>query len=714
MGWLAPLFLLGLAGLAIPVIVHLTEKQRRNVIEFPSLMFLRKIPYRSVQRRKIHHWMLLAIRALALALLVIAFARPFFQNAEIAVGSSLGPREVVIVLDHSYSMGYADRWERAGAEVRRLTAGLGASDRASLVLLGQGAAAVVRSSSDHQRLLTAVDTATVSSYGTRFGPGLKLAQTILEESELGNLEVAIISDFQRSGWSGDEGVRFPPGTAVNTYEISDPETPNATVASVALRRDFFSGRERMTATARITRRQGDEVADMPVTLEIDGQEIESQSVRLDPTGSGTVTFAPFTLSESYTRGTVRLGPDPLPQDNALHFVLSPGRALRALILEGSGARTEASLYMERALEISEEAAFQVDVRRSATFGTADLDASAVVVLNDIRVPQGALSDRLRDFVEAGGGLLVVLGERSTWQGGMEDLMAGHFGAVTDHARVARLGFLDYTHPIFEVFGGPRGGDFARARFFRSRSITVGPEDQVLARFDDGSVALVERRIGQGRVLVWASTLDASWNDLAVQPVFLPFMHQLVRYLGGHRERVPWFSAGQVLDLSDPEGTAFASGAEQELSLSEEQVALTPKGGSLVLPPGEAPRFLALDEQGFYQVRPPGSDPARPFTVAVNVEVAESELESVDPTELASSVAAREADSATGTAGLLPTEVREQDQERRQSLWRLLLVGALVLLLIETVVSNWLSRGVTKRFEDGRQYVQGEATGHSTR
>ena len=707
MGWLAPLFLLGLAGLAVPILVHLTERQRRNVVEFPSLMFLRKIPYRSVQRRKIHHWVLLFIRAMALALLVAAFARPFFQNAELAEGSTLGPREVGIVLDHSYSMGYGDRWERATAEARRLVSSLGASDRASLVLLGQGASAVVRSSSDHQRLLIAVDTADVSASGTRFGPGLKLAQTILEESELANLEVAIISDFQRSGWSGDEGVRFPSGTVVTTQQISEPETPNATVASVTLRRDFFSGRERMTATARVTRRQGADAVDLPIILEIDGQEVQSRNVRLDPTGSNTVTFDPFTLSESYTRGTVRLGPDMLLQDNELHFVLSPGRALRTLILEGSSARSDASLYMQRALEISEEAAFQVDVRRSTNVGTADLDVTAVVVLNDIRLPQGSVSDRLRGFVEAGGGILVVLGERSTWQPGMEDLMAGRFGAATDHVRkVARLGFLDYAHPIFEVFGGPRGGDFARARFFRSRSVTVGPEDRVLARFDDGSVALVERRIGKGRVLLWASTLDAFWNDLSVQPVFLPFMHQLVRYLGGHRERVPWYSAGQVLNLADPEGAAFAIGLEEELSLGDEQIALTPKGGSVSLPPGEATRFLTLDEQGFYQVRRPGSDPTRPFTVAVNVDVAESELEAMDPTELAGAISPRDADSEAGVAGLLPAEVRAQDQERRQALWRLLLVGALILLLTETAVSNWLSRGVTKRFEDGREYAQG--------
>ncbi len=130
MGLLAPLFLLGLVGLAVPIIIHLTEKQRRKVVDFPSLMFLRKIPFRSTQRRKIHHWALLSIRALALALLVAAFARPFFENSAVAIGSTLGPREVVVVLDRSYSMGYGGRWERAKSEAREVFEGLDASDRA--------------------------------------------------------------------------------------------------------------------------------------------------------------------------------------------------------------------------------------------------------------------------------------------------------------------------------------------------------------------------------------------------------------------------------------------------------------------------------------------------------------------------------------------------------------------------------------------------------
>src|SRR4029079_5555318 len=79
MQFLAPLFFVGLAAVAIPVLVHLIQRERKEVIHFPSLMFVRRIPYQSVQRRRIHNWLLLALRMAAMALLVAAFSRPFFK-----------------------------------------------------------------------------------------------------------------------------------------------------------------------------------------------------------------------------------------------------------------------------------------------------------------------------------------------------------------------------------------------------------------------------------------------------------------------------------------------------------------------------------------------------------------------------------------------------------------------------------------------------------
>ena len=379
--------------------------------------------------------------------------------------------------------------------------------------------------------------------------------------------------------------------------------------------------------------------------------------------------------------------------------------MRTLVLEGASPRPDASFFIQRALEISEGASFQVEVRRSASLSAADLAATDVVVLNDVRFPQGATADRLRGFVEGGGGLLLVLGERSAWQTGLEEILPGRFGPARDHTRgAARLGRLDYPHPVFELFVVPGSGDFAQARFFRSRDMEVGPEGRVLAQFDDGSVALAERRLGEGVVVVWTSTMDTFWNDLAVQPVFLPFIHQMMRHLAGYRERVPWFTAGQVLDIADPAGMVFVADRESELA-PVDQVALTPGGGSVTLPATVGPRFLELEEQGFYEVRPPGTNPERPFAVAVNVEVTESELEAMDPAELAAAVAPRETGVEIGAGGeILSAGAQARNQERRQSLWRFLMVAALVLLLTETAISNWISRATTMRFQDGRSYV----------
>ena len=156
MTFLTPLFLLGLAGLAVPVIIHLIQRERKNVVQFPSLMFLQRIPYQSVRRRKIQHWLLLMVRLAALALIILAFTRPLIDRTDLpTTGSSA--REVVILLDASYSMGFGDRWARAQQAARDEIARLTASDRGSVVLFGSGADIQLRSTAERSRLQAAVD-----------------------------------------------------------------------------------------------------------------------------------------------------------------------------------------------------------------------------------------------------------------------------------------------------------------------------------------------------------------------------------------------------------------------------------------------------------------------------------------------------------------------------------------------------------------------------
>ena len=692
---LVPLFLLGVAGVVVPIVLHLTRRQRRNLVHFPSLMFLERIPYQEQRRRRIHYWFLLSLRALALALVAVAFARPFFEQDTVGVGASSGPREVVVLIDQSYSMEIGDQFDRARDEARRIFNELGPLDRASLVMFGRGARVVARSTADRSQLSRALDTIQVSSSITRFGPALKVAQTILEESELPNGEVFLLTDFQRNGWTGDEGIRLPPGSKVTPVQLGEKTLDNIQVTDVALAREAVSGRERVTPTARLARRGGEQAREVMVSLEVDGQELQSRSVTIPPNGSATVTFQPFTLSQPHTRGSVRVPGDELPADDARHFVVSPGTALSMLIVEGGSAASDASLYLRRALAISEGRRFDVAFRRSDTVRPQDLEGTDGVIINDANVDGGS-AERLRRFVEAGGGLLLVLGQSSGWPNSAADMLPGTIGQVQDRqqGRGGRLGFLEYGHPIFEAFSGPRSGDFTGARFFRARDFTPADSATVLARFDDGSVALAALRYGRGTVLVWTSALDNFWNDLALQPVYLPFVHRISEYVGGRTEPLPWFVAGQVVDLADPEALEMAGLVSAEaagLVAGLDQVAVTPSGQSVRLPAGDGPRYLLLDEHGFYTVRAPGSDPDRPFVIAVNVELEESNLARIDAEELVAQVGTAAAGPDGGPDFEQATEMRMEDLERRQSLWRWILIAAFSLFVSETLLSNWVSR-----------------------
>ena len=167
-----------------------------------------------------------------------------------------------------------------------------------------------------------------------------------------------------------------------------------------------------------------------------------------------------------------------------------------------------------------------------------------------------------------------------------------------------LSSLDYAHPVFELFNAPRSGDFSTARFYRYRTLT--PAAGATARRDSTTARRrsSSRRVGSGKVVVWASTLDAYWTNLPLQPVFLPFVHQLGKHVGRYADARPWFVAGEVLDLSRHgeltapftgrrERPARASSCWRRRRARKERVTATGPN-----------HLVTLREQGFYELRGP--------------------------------------------------------------------------------------------------------------
>ena len=677
MSFLAPLFFAGLTLLAIPVLIHLIQRERKNVVPFPSLMFVKRIPYSSIRRRRIHNWALLAMRLAALALIVAAFARPFLRSASLSAAAG-GARDVVIVLDRSYSMGHGDQWERAKRAAVDAVGGLAGSDRATLVTFATTAEVAVQGTNDKGRLQSEINSAQLSAGATRFGPALKLAGSLLAASNLPRREVILISDFQRSGWSPGDGLRLPTGTTVTPVTVSATAERNLAVVPVGIQRDQASGQDRVTITAGVLNRSGESITNLPIALEFDGRVVQSAQLSAQPYGSASTTFPPVALSQANTRGTVRIGDDVLARDNVFHFVLSPPAPVPVVVVNGKSARDPA-LYLARALAIGDSPRFDTSTRSIDDLSDEVLSRAQVVILNDAS-PSDATAARLARFVENGRGLLVVYGSQAQWPANAAALLPATPAGTVDRSRsrAATLGGLEYGHAIFEPFRAPRSGDFSAPRFYGYRNVVTAKDAQVLARFDDGAPAVIEKTVGRGRVVVWTSTLDLFWNDLALKPVYLPFVHQLARHLADHRDRKNWATVGQVLDLS------------QEGDPSRPRLAIAPGGARHPLE-GEQGQVLELSEQGFYEVREQGRQSALVAVAASNVELGESDRTGVDPTEIVAAVAG--GGSGTG-ATTDPLALPDEAQERAQRLWWYLLFAGILLLMGESLLAHRLSRAKT--------------------
>jgi hypothetical protein len=696
--FLTPLFLLGLAALAVPILIHLTQRERKSVVEFPSLMFLRKIPYESVQRRRIRDWLLLALRLAAIALIVAAFARPFLRGSDLAAAPG-GARDIVVLMDRSYSMGYADSWSRAQRAAEQALASTTPADRISLVLFADTAEVALRSTPDRSRVVAEIAAASPGPGSTKYGPALKLAGSLLAESLLPRKEVILVSDFQRGGWQPDDTLRLPGGTTVTTAVVEGAEGASLALTPVALLRTRDAGQpERVIVTAGVVNRTAAAATDVPINLEVDGRIVQDLKITVAPGASASISFSPLTVTSPNTRAVVRLGAaggaavDALPRDNAFNFVLTPAAPVPVMAVSQGPA--DATLYLSRALAIGEAPHFDASLQSPDALAGDAMNRARVIILNDVPISD-AVATKLVTFVEGGGGLLMALGQRASWPASRAAWLPVSIGPPVDRTRgaAARLSGMDYGHAIFEPFRAPRSGDFSSSRFYSYRALTAARDATVLARFDTGEPALVERAVGRGRVIVYASTLDLNWNDLALKPMFLPFVHQLGRHLSGFKEQPAWLTIGQVLDIDAAEIAAGATSGSAARAAG--RTILTPGGQrrDLAAPAAAAPGVTApaaaleLTEQGFYEIRGGGREAGPMIVAASNVNIAESNLDRMDPKELVAAVTGNGPAGSSSGQDVLPDEA----QELAQRVWWYLLFAGILLLIAETVLAHRYSR-----------------------
>jgi hypothetical protein len=200
MSFLNPFFLLGLAALAAPVLVHLVRRTRARRVEFPALYFVRQVPQRTIRRRTLRDLLLLALRCLALLLVVFAFTRPYFTTAGKAAETE-GSRSTVILLDASLSMRRAGLFEEAKRRAEALLGEAAADERVALLSFGEGYEVVSPFTADKNALRAALGGLNAGYEATDYEQALRGAEALFRESKAGGARrVLLLSDFQATGW----------------------------------------------------------------------------------------------------------------------------------------------------------------------------------------------------------------------------------------------------------------------------------------------------------------------------------------------------------------------------------------------------------------------------------------------------------------------------------------------------------------------------------
>ena len=689
LGLLAPLFLVGLAAVAVPVLVHLVRREEHMSFAFPSLMFLREIPVREHRRRTIRHWWLLALRCLIIALLCLAFAKPYIEWPAATAALSGDTRDRVVLLDRSHSMQAGTRWNDALARAREAIDALGPGDRAALVAFDYETLVVEKLTDDRAALGAALSTIRPSDGHTDLVGAVARAGALLETSEAARRDVVLISDFQRSGVDPRSRARLAAGIELVAAPVTGPAPTNAAVAAVRLKREALGDGDAVELSARVVNTGGRPIADADLVMEVDGQAREWRVVTLEPGESRDETFRLVLAPEELLRVRIHVAEDDLPSDNAYHLLVSGRTAIPVLLVRDRRARPQAAPHLEQALRQGGAPGFRVTTRSLSQLRESDLDAADVVVIDDAPIPGGGVGERLRAFIESGGGLLVVAGAgtKGAWPAGEEGIVPGRLGPPVERtgADAARILGMKTLHPALAGFAEADGGNLGSAQVFRYRRLDGVDESAVLARYDDDGVALAEREVGSGRVLVITTTLDPSWNTLALQPGFLPLVHESLKYLASHVPAARSVHVGDTVDLASyarglsgygQSAAAFTRGAQSTLR--------TPSGRTVHMASGEAfPRFR---EAGFHEVHVSGGG-AKSLVIAANPLPRESDLTALDAREFVESFEVREPQGAAAAEA----DARTAGGGVERDVWWYLVLACVVLLALDTLISNRLSR-----------------------
>ncbi len=673
MSFLNPYFLFALAGAALPVLVHLLTRDRVQHVTFSTMRFFVKGAKLVVQRKKFQEMILLLMRIIIAALLAVIFARPFFKPKVVDNRQAFDTARVVVA-DVSASMRRAGLPESLKKEALDAIDSLNeATDVAALVSFADAPSVEQPFGNKVSEAKTAAAALAPGYGGTNIGEALRKANDLLRGVKAKQKEIVLISDLQREGWryfKGDWKLASDVKLTVKGVKSSDAGGKLA-IVEANVPHSLVLDKQPSSIAVRVMNFSDQACENLDVTLGINGVKTESQKINIPARGKVAVRFRHVFDTPGDNPGSVTLAGDPsVPGANIYYFNARTIPRIPVLLVNGKPSPNplvDAAFFLNMALAPGAETPFDVKILTADKVTPQDVAGSLVVILANVGSLPAPATDALSALLSRGGGVFFLPGDQVK-----SDAFNAQFSRVApcklrqillakpaNGETAESLTRIDFEHPVFETFARPHHGDLSLPKFARYWETTDTQVARVLARFGDGRPAIVEREIDKGVSMTMVSAVDPGWNDFAYQSVFLPYLHQTVRYLAVRTEQRTGYASGELLPV--------------------------PAGSTLKNPQG---RTLAANETtagdpGFYSLL--NKEGKQDFVYAVNGNFAETDPAVVAADEISAAIE-RAPGEITGSFDL-DAAPASGERKKDDRLWWYLLCGLVVLTLAELVVGN---------------------------
>ncbi len=707
LSFLNPAALLALAAVTIPLFLHLFNLRQPRTVEFSSLDFVKELQRSAVQRVRIKQWLLLALRMLAIACLVLAFAQPTLTSTLGAMGASV-PTTHAIVVDNSLSMtadgeggSYFDQ------AVRKAEGVLETVEENDEVLLWPTAHA--GSSRPEPVSNAGVARGALADLEPQAGAS-SLSQAIVNtaeaaaQSDAPQTVVYVASDLQASTLrdSVSRQLSRTDGVQIQLLPVETRAQSNVGITDVTVTSRIAEVDQPVQLEATLVNHGTETLDDYVASVYLAGDRVAQATATLEPGLETTVSFTVTPQERGWLGGAVVTEDDDFPADDRHHFSLHVPEERRVLLVRGEGQRTK---YVDLALSsemIADRIALRTTAIEESALASAELGQYDTVLLVGPRSLSSGEVDALSRYADRGGGLLLFPNAQARpedYNALFDALNAGSFrgfsGSLSADRTVASFGRVDFAHPLFEgVFSQERSREDASIEQPEIRYVMnfrpSGRAGQTLIELSNGFPFLHEVQHGSGRLLLMAVAPTQDWSDLPVRGLFVPLLYRSVYYLSASTS-----VAGEQLVAGRPTELRV-TGVPPDASLrlqGPDGIEVTPEQrnlfGATLLQVGET-----LTTPGLYDVQ---AGTTRVRRVAVNVEPAESDLQTASPDEAITAL--QEATEApvqrVAEAGEEAVAKALRTQRAGTEIWNVFLLLALLFLAAEMLIaSQWAPETVS--------------------